>query len=167
MKLAGATIEEKLLLNSVRDGGCLRWTRSHNPEGYGQVSVAGIWRLVHRVAYELWVGPIPEDLTIDHVLARGCVHRDCLEPTHLEAVTNAENVRRKPTQPTPTHCKNGHEWTAENTFDYRSHDGVIRQRCIVCQRLHRNAHANKKRRAEGKPTRPEVTPDLPTTERQS
>jgi hypothetical protein len=44
----------------------------------------------HRFAYELMVGPIPEDLELDHL----CGVRECVNPRHLEAVTHLVNVRR-------------------------------------------------------------------------
>lgn len=44
----------------------------------------------HRYAYELAYGPIAEGLVIDHL----CRNKPCVRPDHLEAVTNAENIRR-------------------------------------------------------------------------
>lgn len=46
--------------------------------------------MAHRVAYELWVGPIPEGMELDH----RCKVRACINPAHLEPVTHAENMRR-------------------------------------------------------------------------
>jgi hypothetical protein len=51
--------------------------------------VARQWR-VHRLAYLLFVGPLDDDLTIDHL----CKNRACCEPTHLEQITAAENALR-------------------------------------------------------------------------
>lgn len=48
----------------------------------------------HRFAYELWVGPIPDGMEIDHVASRGCTSKLCVNPAHLEPVTHAENRRR-------------------------------------------------------------------------
>lgn len=53
---------------------------------------------VHRLAYEVAVGAIPDGYVIDHVRERGCRFRDCIEPRHLEAVTQAENVARIPSE---------------------------------------------------------------------
>ena len=93
-RLRGVSTEEKLALNSRRDGTCLRWTGAHTKTGYGQLQVDGKVRAVHRLAYALAFGDLPDGLEIDHVAARGCRFRDCIEPSHLEAVTHAENIRR-------------------------------------------------------------------------
>ncbi len=53
-------------------------------------SVDGRKVYVHRFSYELHIGPIPEGLVIDHL----CRTPACVNPDHLEPVTNAENVRR-------------------------------------------------------------------------
>ena len=66
---------------------CWEWKGSTQWGGYGS-----LWPglKAHRVAYELFVGPIPHGLTIDHL----CYKRACVNPAHLEAVTLSENVRR-------------------------------------------------------------------------
>ena len=68
--------------------GCWLWTGATNNNGYGQIRVDGQARYVHRLAYETFVGPIPEGFQIDHV----CRNRRCVHPAHLEAVTQRENL---------------------------------------------------------------------------
>lgn len=78
-------------------GGCWLWMGGKTAAGYGQFSVggrSGKTVYAHRWSYEHHVGPIPAGLTIDHVHANGCRHHHCVNPAHLEAVTQAENNRR-------------------------------------------------------------------------
>jgi hypothetical protein len=86
-------------------------------------------RLVHRIAYELYVGPIPDGMQIDHVAARGCTSKLCVNPAHLEAVTPLENTRRALGD--VTHCVNGHEFTPANTRIVTRPDGQ-RRACRRC-----------------------------------
>src|SRR5688572_16860021 len=73
-----------------RTGGCWLWTASRILSGYGQVRFEGKNQRAHRVAYALVKGPIPEGLVLDHL----CRVKHCVNPDHLEAVTQAENLRR-------------------------------------------------------------------------
>ncbi len=74
----------------------------------------GIWHIdnstmnlrPHRVAYTLLVGPIVWPLTLDHVAGR-CYTTLCVNPAHLEPVTQGDNVRRYYLN--RTHCKRGHK----------------------------------------------------------
>lgn len=64
---------------------CWEWTMSRS-NGYGQTSNYGP---AHRLAYEVFVGPIPEGLHILH----SCDNPPCCNPTHLRAGTSKENAR--------------------------------------------------------------------------
>lgn len=73
--------------------GCWIWTASTCHEGYGRFNANDIdlpSTLAHRIAYTWLVGPIPAGLTLDHL----CFVTNCVNPEHLEPVTNGENVRR-------------------------------------------------------------------------
>lgn len=73
---------------TVRQGECLIWTGHQNGYGYAQFHVGDRYIAVHRYAYERHVGSIPEGLQIDHI----CHNRTCVEPSHLRAVTNKQNL---------------------------------------------------------------------------
>jgi hypothetical protein len=117
---------------------CWLWVGSKTPLGYGHMSFQAKPHSVHRVAYELCAGPIPEGLTIDHL----CRIRHCCNPDHLEAVPLRTNILRSPIQPSAinarkTHCKRGHEFTPENTY-IRPLPGRKRpnRSCRICIRRH-------------------------------
>ncbi len=112
-------------------GPCWLWTAALMPNGYSSFWLHGRNALGHRVAYELFVGPIPEGMTLDHLC---CVKR-CINPAHLEPVTSRENTLRAERgraqcNARKTHCPEGHEYTSANTYVAPGRH----RRCRACAR---------------------------------
>lgn len=115
----------------VTCGDCWEWTGACGPDGYGRFKPPNsVPVLAHRYAYELLVGRIPDGLQIDHL----CRVRACVNPDHLEPVTQRENILRgeAPTavNARKSQCKNGHPYDLLNTY-WRPDGG---RDCRVCQR---------------------------------
>ena len=72
------------------DTGCWEWSGALNSKGYGLFMLEGSAKLAHRVAWEACEGPIPAEMTIDHL----CFNRVCVNPAHMEVVSRSENARR-------------------------------------------------------------------------
>ena len=136
-------------------GFCWEWDSSLSRDGYGKITVGRISKCysAHRVAYTLLVGEIPAGLEIDHL----CRNRRCVNPDHLEPVTQEVNRLRTPTRADGTyrpawitsgknvtgHCIRGHEYTELNTYTYK--DG--RTECRTCKRANAADYRAKKRLA--------------------
>lgn len=69
---------------------CRLWQGALTNRGYANIKIDGVNYGGHRVAYALTHGGIDPELVIDHL----CSRRRCIEPRHLEQVTQEENVRR-------------------------------------------------------------------------
>lgn len=120
--------------------GCHRWT-GNTCRGYACINVRvgegrpGTRRAT-RVVYELKVGLIPPGLDLDHVHARGCRYRDCVNIEHLEPVTRSENNRRgrlgrgENAQAAKVRCPRGHPFDKANT--YVTPEG--KRQCRTCKR---------------------------------
>lgn len=117
----------------VREGDCWTWTGWKLWNGYGRVRIhRTTLKLVHRVVYELVVGPIPDGLTLDHL----CRNRACVNPAHLEPVTMRVNNLRgfgvSGVNARKTECPHGHPYDVANTRIYRGF-----RYCRACDRLKR------------------------------
>ena len=111
---------------------CWNWMASKTG-GYGRFPVNGHpsgrkYQRAHRVSYEMHKGPIPDGLVLDHL----CRNPSCVNPDHLEAVTNRENVCRGAGVNFVTHrsgyCRRGHPRTPEN---------LIGRDCRICKNQRR------------------------------
>lgn len=115
--------------------GCWLWLGSCMKDGYGHISAGnGKFLPAHRAAYEIWVGPIPEGMWIDHL----CRNPYCVNPKHLEAVTPRENTMRgnglSAQNARKTHCSKGHPYSGHNLF-FVIDDGRLVRKCRECNRL--------------------------------
>lgn len=82
---------EKRFWAKVDVGDCWEWTATRHPQGHGMFTPPQSNPVyAHRFAYELLVGPIPPGLTLDHL----CRNRGCVNPDHLQPVTQRVNVLR-------------------------------------------------------------------------
>ena len=102
---------------------CWNWTATISFGGYGQFTYKSKnWR-AHRYSYSVFVGPLVEGLVIDHL----CSNRKCVNPEHLEQVTQQENISRAYRK--REHCKYGHELDGIKTKD-----GATYRRCKTCHK---------------------------------
>lgn len=98
------------------ESGCWVAAPPHDKNGYARLGNQGL----HRVAYQILVGPIPPQLVLDHVKDRGCTSNACCNPAHLEAVTTRINILRGTSfaaiNYAKTRCDNGHEFDLLTTY---------------------------------------------------
>ncbi len=107
-------------------GQCWEFTGATSASGYGELRVEGRAVKAHRVAYELFVEPIPDGMEIDHI----CRNRSCVNPLHLRVVrdlgqaSNTANANLAKTE-----CPRGH------AYDSYRQSGA--RRCSECERIQR------------------------------
>jgi hypothetical protein len=107
---------------SKRDrNGCFVWQGNVDSGGYGQIWEAGSNRVLHKVVWQLFFGPILKGYQLHHT----CENKRCWNPDHLKLVTPSQHKLLH----NGNYCRNGHEYTEENTF-IRS-DGA--RQCRICR----------------------------------
>lgn len=120
-------------MSSKPEKDCWAWNLSTNQKGYGRIVRNGKTLLAHRMFYEAMYGKIPTKMTIDHL----CRNRACVNPHHMEVVSNRENILRG-TSPSAvnakrTHCVHGHELGGDNLRIF-TRNASKRRECRECRR---------------------------------
>jgi hypothetical protein len=138
---------------------CWPWRGHRTEDGYARFGGDG--DLAHRVAYELMRRPIPAGLVVDHTCHNAdadcpggptCLHRRCINPAHLEAVRQGDNVlRSRRTMPhrnaAKTHCPQGHAYDDTNTRHTFTTTGRQRRDCRACGRERTQARDRRRKSA--------------------
>lgn len=134
----------EVLNNTKVLGNCLLHQNKHH-SGYSFIRINSERYATHRVIKALATGQNPPGLVTDHL----CRNRACIRATHLEFVTNTENIRRGVSaeifiktiiakKKNKTHCAKGHELNEANTYYSIRSDtlpGAQRRSCRVCHKL--------------------------------
>lgn len=140
--MAKRTLLERFLAKiapAESEDACWLWTGNHNNQRYGMFWNGERKMLAHRWAYEHFIGPIPAGLVLDHL----CRTSLCVRPSHLEPVTQAENMRRGK-RARQRYCKRGHPLFGDNLMRKLSESKRTRRRCKLCE-------VNRQRRLRGVP----------------
>lgn len=111
------TIVESFLSRYKKaSNGCWNWVGSKDSDGYGKFIYKKKQMSAHRFSYLALVGEIINDLTVDHI----CKNIACVNPNHLRLLTMRENLMSSnapsAVNARKTHCKNGHQFSKENTY---------------------------------------------------
>lgn len=122
--------------------GCWLWTGAISTFGYAWFALTGNPRGGHRIAYLAANGSIPDGLQLDHL----CRIRSCVNPAHLEAVTQKVNVLRGvgpcAINARVTHCPRGHAYDEKNTRIQMNRQGG---RVYACRHCRTCSNATRKR----------------------
>lgn len=137
---------------AVQPNGCWHWTGALSPRGWGRATRGRDYAVpAHRFVWMTLGRDFDAALVFDHLCHNSdvtcaggpsCMHRRCVNPDHLEQVTQAENVRRGNTLPAQNlrkkQCPRGHEYDHADARGWR--------KCSICM----NTAGWRRRRAEGK-----------------
>jgi HNH endonuclease len=116
---------------------CWLWRGQITWNGYGLFNSNPLRKVAHRWLWEAWFGDVPKGLQLDHL----CRVRNCVNPAHLEPVTQQENIKRGISgfigglrNSSKTQCPKGHPYSEDNTSVYIKANGRTNRRCKACHR---------------------------------
>lgn len=144
-------LEQNYIHDRIRidSNGCWIWLLSVGSHGYGNAFIHGTSRVAHRVSYAAFVGELLPKMVIDHL----CKVRRCVNPEHLEQVTQRTNIYRTDNagilvaaknNAKKTHCPSGHKYTDKSVYMYRG--------SRICRPCHKRHSRNYARKARGSNT---------------
>lgn len=113
------------------EGGCWNWTGKIDRDGYGKLRFYNRTFRAHRWVWECIYGYIKPGLQLDHL----CKNRRCVNPAHLEAVSQKVNTQRATNHNRDKQfCPQGHKYTELNTYYYINKAGHKRRKCRSCNK---------------------------------
>lgn len=128
--IAGADLARFASRVRCESTGCHTYAGSLSTQGYGRFVLGGRVFFAHRISYRLHVGELVDGMDLDHL----CRNRACVNPTHLDQVVPTVNILRgegaAAINARKTHCKHGHEFTADNIYTFRGF-----RHCRTCRRI--------------------------------
>ena len=143
MKTVLQRFDDKIDENLASD--CWLWDGAKTPGGYG-LFYDGKLGSAHRWSYEYTNGKVPAGMQIDHL----CRVRGCVNPDHMEVVTQQENIKRGDCgkhHTNKTHCPYGHPYSGDNL--YISPKSGSRA-CKICARNYNRVIRKKARRGQSR-----------------
>jgi hypothetical protein len=119
--------------------GCWEWLAGKGGSGgYGTFRIGNKTAYAHRICYELFVGPIPVGLGLDHFR---CDNPGCVNPLHVRPATDRENLLRSDiTNSGKMHCPQGHPYAGDNLWI----DSCGNRHCRACWPAHNRDHYRKR-----------------------
>lgn len=137
-------IEDRLAARLLAmPSGCIEWVGPRNWKGYGTTWFRGGKHGVHRIAWILAHGEIPDGMHVMHA----CDNPPCCNIDHLSLGTAADNQadkarkgRARNQNAGKTHCPQGHPYTPDNTYVMPRGARV----CRTCKRLHARQYRARK-----------------------
>ena len=133
LKLGKETLQQRFWARVKKTKTCWLWTGSVDDYGYASMTVNYKHKKASRISHELFVGPIPDGLSVLH----HCDNPLCVRPIHLWLGTQLDNNQDREKKGrgahyggkgNKTHCANGHQYSKENTRI--AFDGM--RRCRQC-----------------------------------
>jgi hypothetical protein len=115
MPKASIPTEERFWIYTEKTDTCWNWTGGKS-EGYGMIKLSGTRKMrgAHRFSYELHYGPIPDGMVIDHI----CRNRSCVNPGHLQAVSNQHNAENLDVTPESNRTGHLNVYKRNNAYGY-------------------------------------------------